>query len=179
MTWAPRMFLMPVMRFRVVWGRGETIESFSPTRRFRSVDFPALGRPMSDTNPERWVIVAAVIVAGSMSTPCSEGGLRQVQPGSDTPVSPAAPSRPVHPTPWRPFRLLSGWLVQQAFPEFCGQAAAPGLEDLALASVHEGGLDRIAIVVADQVEHAVRGEQVQLGRHRNVEAAGLARGRLG
>src|SRR6059036_4268740 len=46
------MFLMPVMRFRVVCGRGETIESFSPTRRFRSVDFPALGRPMSETNPD-------------------------------------------------------------------------------------------------------------------------------
>jgi hypothetical protein len=36
--------------------------------------------------------------------------------------------------------------------------AAPGLEDLALAAVHEGGLDRIAIVVADQVEHAVGDE---------------------
>jgi hypothetical protein len=52
---------MPVMRFRVVCGRGETIESFSPTRRFRIVDFPALGRPMSDTNPERWVIVAGLL----------------------------------------------------------------------------------------------------------------------
>jgi hypothetical protein len=57
--------------------------------------------------------------------------------------------------------------------------AATGLEDLALAAVHEGGLDRIAVVVADQVEHAVGDEQVQLGRQRNVEAAGLARGRLG
>jgi hypothetical protein len=41
------------MRFRVVCGRGETIASFSPTRRFSRVDFPALGRPMSDTNPAR------------------------------------------------------------------------------------------------------------------------------
>src|SRR5215475_2339875 len=44
---------MPVMRLRVVCGRGETIESFWPTRRLRSVDFPALGRPINDTKPAR------------------------------------------------------------------------------------------------------------------------------
>ena len=56
--WASRRFLIPVMRVRVVWGRGETIASFSPTRRLSNVDFPAFGRPISDTNPERIVTVA-------------------------------------------------------------------------------------------------------------------------
>jgi hypothetical protein len=54
--------------------------------------------------------------------------------------------------------------VQEALPELCGQAAASGPEDLALAAMHEGGLDRVPVVVADQVEHAVGDEQVQLGR---------------
>src|SRR4029450_8256587 len=37
---------------RVVWGFSVTIDTFSPTRRFRSVDFPELGRPTIDTNPD-------------------------------------------------------------------------------------------------------------------------------
>src|SRR5207249_3774255 len=81
-TCAPARFLMPVMRFRVVCGRGDTIESFSPTRRFKSVDFPALGRPMSDTKPAR-----LVIVAGSVRAVPTEGGLRQLRPGSASRVS--------------------------------------------------------------------------------------------
>src|SRR5207247_2442320 len=64
------------MRFRVVCGRGDTIESFSPTRRFKSVDFPAFGRPMSDTKPAR-----LIIVAGPVSPTWTEGGLRQVRSG--------------------------------------------------------------------------------------------------
>src|SRR6266550_3584982 len=97
-TWAPGIFLIPVMRLRVVCGRGETIESFSPTIRFRSVDFPALGRPISDTNPARLVIVARSLrpartegglrktrrgdgVARSLRPARTEGGLRQTRPG--------------------------------------------------------------------------------------------------
>jgi hypothetical protein len=34
---------------RVVWGLSETIAIFSPTIRLTSVDFPALGRPMTAT----------------------------------------------------------------------------------------------------------------------------------
>src|SRR5882672_5355786 len=85
-TCAPARFLMPVIRFRVVCGRGDTIESFSPTRRFKSVDFPALGRPMSDTKPARLVTVAE-----PLSPAPTEGGLRQTRPGSVVaePVSPA------------------------------------------------------------------------------------------
>src|SRR5579872_54090 len=41
------------MRLRVVWGLGEMIASFSPTRAFSRVDFPAFGRPRMQTKPER------------------------------------------------------------------------------------------------------------------------------
>src|SRR5215469_2222608 len=41
------------MRWRVVCGLRVTIASFSPTSAFSKVDFPALGRPMMETNPER------------------------------------------------------------------------------------------------------------------------------
>ena len=39
------------MRLRVVCGLSETIASFWPTSRLRSVDLPALGRPTSATKP--------------------------------------------------------------------------------------------------------------------------------
>src|ERR1019366_4627375 len=41
------------MRVRVVCGLCVTIASFCPSSAFSSVDLPALGRPMMDTNPER------------------------------------------------------------------------------------------------------------------------------
>src|SRR5271169_1057128 len=44
---------IPWMRFRVVCGLRVTIASFSPTRAFSRVDFPAFGRPIIETNPER------------------------------------------------------------------------------------------------------------------------------
>src|SRR5271157_3119901 len=44
---------MPWMRLRVVCGLRVTMASFSPTSAFSNVDFPALGRPMMETNPER------------------------------------------------------------------------------------------------------------------------------
>jgi hypothetical protein len=34
--------------------REVTIETFSPTSLFRSVDFPELGRPMRETKPDLW-----------------------------------------------------------------------------------------------------------------------------
>ena len=39
------------MRWRVVWGLGETMESLDLSRALRSVDLPALGRPNSTTKP--------------------------------------------------------------------------------------------------------------------------------
>src|ERR687888_383706 len=40
------------MRFLVVCGLSETIASFVPTSRLRSVDLPAFGRPIRETNPD-------------------------------------------------------------------------------------------------------------------------------
>ena len=34
---------MPVIRLRVVWGRGETMASLFPTSRLSRVDFPGIG----------------------------------------------------------------------------------------------------------------------------------------
>ena len=42
----------PRIWVRVVCGRSETMATFVPTSRFTSVDFPTLGRPTSDTNPD-------------------------------------------------------------------------------------------------------------------------------
>src|SRR6266566_5574974 len=44
---------IPRMRWRVVWGLGETMLTLAPTRRLSSVDLPTLGRPNSVTNPLR------------------------------------------------------------------------------------------------------------------------------
>src|SRR5260221_5753010 len=44
---------MPTMRLRVVCGFSETMETFCPRIRFRSVDLPALGRPTRATTPKR------------------------------------------------------------------------------------------------------------------------------
>src|SRR6266567_4504984 len=51
--WAPGMLWIPLIRLRVVWGLSEVMTIFSPRMLFRRLDFPALGRPMIDTNPER------------------------------------------------------------------------------------------------------------------------------
>ena len=45
------MFFTREIRFRVVCGLSETIATFAPTMRLSSVDLPAFGRPMSETNP--------------------------------------------------------------------------------------------------------------------------------
>src|SRR5881394_3486499 len=44
---------MPTMRLRVICGFDETMETFCPRIRFRSVDFPAFGRPIRATTPKR------------------------------------------------------------------------------------------------------------------------------
>src|ERR1051325_4976441 len=56
---------MPRRRVRVVCTLGVTIASFEPTSWFNSVDFPALGAPISATNPQR--------VAASLSRTAGEG----------------------------------------------------------------------------------------------------------
>src|SRR5262245_24685387 len=55
---------MPRMTLRVVWGLSVTIEIFSPTRLFSSVDFPELGRPRMETKPD-------LINDGSINPSCA------------------------------------------------------------------------------------------------------------
>ena len=43
---------MPMMRWRVVCAFAVTMESFSPTIAFISVDLPTLGLPMMFTKPD-------------------------------------------------------------------------------------------------------------------------------
>ena len=56
---------------------------------------------------------------------------------------------------------------------------APARQDLAFAFVHEAGLERLSIIVPDQMEHAMGDEQVQLERDRDAQARCLAPGGLG
>src|ERR1700680_4591600 len=56
------------MRLRVVCGLEVTMAIFCPTRRFSSVDLPALGRPMMATKPERNPGFLASICACSCAT---------------------------------------------------------------------------------------------------------------
>jgi|RhiMetdeSRZDD1v2_1073273.scaffolds.fasta_scaffold71242_3 hypothetical protein len=65
--------------------------------------------------------------------------------------------------------------MQQATPEARRCAA----EKLALAAVHQVGLDRIAVVVAGQMEGAMGHEQVELQRQRYAQAPRLPHGRVG
>src|SRR5579871_1234340 len=46
------------MDVRVVCGLSATIATFWPTSTFSSVDLPAFGRPTSDTNPERNLLMS-------------------------------------------------------------------------------------------------------------------------
>src|SRR6187399_3181359 len=65
----PGRLSMPSTRWRVVCGREVTMESFSPTSAFSSVDLPTLGRPTSAAKPAR-------NVAGSfMHTQPTQGSL--------------------------------------------------------------------------------------------------------
>src|SRR6185436_1843521 len=49
----PGRLSTPSTRCRVVWGREVTMETFSPTSAFSSVDLPTLGRPTSAAKPAR------------------------------------------------------------------------------------------------------------------------------
>src|SRR5215204_3835193 len=51
-TCASAKFFTPAIRVRVVCGLSETMASFCPRMRLRSVDLPALGRPRKATKPD-------------------------------------------------------------------------------------------------------------------------------
>src|SRR5580704_15136237 len=50
--WPSGLVTMPRTTCRVVCGLSVTMDTFSPTTRFSSVDFPEFGRPMMETNPD-------------------------------------------------------------------------------------------------------------------------------
>src|SRR5208283_496986 len=50
---APGIVSTPWIEVRVVCGLSATIATFCPTRALSSVDFPTLGRPINETNPDR------------------------------------------------------------------------------------------------------------------------------
>jgi hypothetical protein len=52
-------------------------------------------------------------------------------------------------------------------------------ENLALAPMHEVRLDRIAVVVADEMQRAVGGEEIELERQGHTQATRLPRRRVG
>src|SRR5215212_9927631 len=50
-AWYPSPLRIPRMGPRVVWGRGEVIETLAPTSRLTRVDLPTFGRPSTATKP--------------------------------------------------------------------------------------------------------------------------------
>jgi hypothetical protein len=64
---------------------------------------------------------------------------------------------------------------QESVPQSGGSV----VENLAFAAMHQVGFHRIAVVVADQMEGAVRGEEVELECERYAEPARLSGRRLG
>jgi len=109
----------------VVCALGETIASFWPRRRFRSVDFPTLGRPTRLMKPARWTGAAS---------------------GNDV--------------------------------ERGGGSGIELPEEGHLARVHESSLPDVAVVVADQVEARVAGQEIELLGEGMPQRAGLAVGAL-
>src|SRR3989475_11998814 len=75
-------------------------------------------------------------------------------------------------------RSASGCSFQEPGPESRGYPSTVRREDLPLPRVHEPGLAGVPVVVTDEVEHAVRDEQVELERERHAEPARLAPSRV-
>src|SRR5215469_8066086 len=55
---SPGIVSTPWMEVRVVCGLSATIATFCPITAFSRVDLPAFGRPTSDTNPERNLLMS-------------------------------------------------------------------------------------------------------------------------
>ena len=58
-SWLAPSIAMPRIRVRVVCTLWVTIETLAPTIRFRSVDLPAFGSPISATKPQRVAVAHA------------------------------------------------------------------------------------------------------------------------
>jgi hypothetical protein len=68
---------------------------------------------------------------------------------------------------------------EEAGPQAGGERAASGLEDLALAAVHEGRFHRVPVVVPHEVQDAVRHQEVHFQGAGHAQVAGLAGRGLG
>src|ERR1051325_7142796 len=73
--WASGMVRTPWIAVRVVCGLSATIETFVPTNEFTSVDLPVLGRPSTETKPERKGWSGAVMVCGAGGSALLRHGL--------------------------------------------------------------------------------------------------------
>src|SRR3989442_11716056 len=73
----PGRLRIPVMRLRVVCGRGDTIASFSPTRRLSSVDLPEFGRPTRETKPARALSLGSSGMQQTSPKSCRESCVRR------------------------------------------------------------------------------------------------------
>src|SRR5690348_6918209 len=111
------------MRCRVVWGRGVTMLSFSPTSAFNSVDLPTLGRPTRAAKPLRNSSVMLDIVQYSLGrlllgSPAararalrSHSQLRHFA-GHVESLGVRLALRPVHPIAWQRISLRLQILLQ-------------------------------------------------------------------
>src|ERR1700674_5046444 len=73
----PGRLRIPVMRLRVVCGRGDTIASFSPTRRLSSVDLPEFGRPTREAKPARMRSMGSSGMQQALPQSCRECCVRR------------------------------------------------------------------------------------------------------
>src|SRR5580658_10329789 len=127
-------FATPCNICRVVCGLSLTMATFMPTMRFSSVDFPALGRPKIETNPERKAIRQNLAAHGGESTAASSIGQttrpkerfkrgRNGAPGEIRTPDLLVRSQTLYPTELRapPFRIPDAQLAGKGLGRSCRQ----------------------------------------------------------
>jgi hypothetical protein len=68
--------------------------------------------------------------------------------------------------------------MEETLPELGGQLFVRRGQDVTFAAMHEIGFDGVAVVVADEMENAVRDEQLELEGEGHAKTAGLSLCRL-
>ena len=67
--WRSVLFIIPIIRRRVVCGRGEIIDSLKSSKPFKSVDFPTFGLPRIDIYPDLYNLDSGIIaISGLVDT---------------------------------------------------------------------------------------------------------------
>ena len=101
--WLSPSITTPRTGKRVVWTFWVTMETLVPTRRLTRVDLPALGAPITATNPARVMlrlpvrsVSAAACSAARTVGPMAEAGARS--PATTSTVKVGACSEPIRPT---------------------------------------------------------------------------------